>query len=63
MDGTTLMADEVKKPHAPQPQLPATQPRWNPEPLKEAMKTFMGLPKTPEIDHSPNRGTNWMGRK
>jgi hypothetical protein len=62
MDGTAMMAEEVKKSETPQ-SAPTANPRWNPEPLKEAMKIFKGLPKTPEIDQSPNRGTSWMSRK
>jgi hypothetical protein len=56
------MVEEVKTgTMTPQPQ-PAPNPRWNPEPLKEAMNIFKGVPKTPQIDQTPNRGTNWMGR-
>lgn len=60
------MAEEVKKPdvfRVAVESVNAAPSRWLFDQLKEAMKTYKGLPKTPEIDTSPNRGTNWMGRK
>lgn len=55
-----MMAEETKKPEVPQVPL---NPRWNPQPLQDAMKIFKGMPKSPQIEQSPNRGTSWMGRK
>jgi hypothetical protein len=67
MDGAAVMVEEVKKPDAPRIAIESvaspTSSRWLSDQLKDAMKTFKGLPKTPEIDRSPNRGANWMGRK
>jgi hypothetical protein len=60
------MAEEMKKPETSRIMIESVNPtplRWIADQLKEAMKTYKGLPKTPEIDTSPNRGTNWMGRK
>jgi len=61
-----MMAEEIKKSEPARIAVESVMPqnsRWLADQLKDAMKTFKGLPKTPQIDQSPNRGTSWMGRK
>jgi hypothetical protein len=60
------MAEEIKKTEIPRVAIESANPtpsRWLADSLKEAMKIYKGLPKTLQIDNSPNRGTNWMRRK